>query len=341
MTLKEAINNGSLPNFGDKKNENKYKKLGKLLGLSIDNLDYEVTDDDLDRMKYNYEINLLLVQERIRKSHNKVLNNYDELINKYKNLSKEMEKKYAQKGKNKQYYLKDASKDLNKLIKEIEKVKNNYEKNLNNVNLSRDDLKLNEESLSIVDNKVLDVIEHSEKAIDKKLSSKYEELNELENVEYKTNFMKKINEEKIKRVKERIKRLQNKQGFLQSKQQRIINKGIEKYRSIKQNKINEYLNKIEKVDEYQKVKVQIREEQESNNNDINELDSKIKENNKGLFSKFKKIPYEVNKKTLERKREHLKNKEKVLEHLRKIEKQGTVTFGAQIYKYVAKTVYGL
>ena len=69
MTLKEAIKAGKLPDFGDKKNENKYKKIGKLLGLNINDLNYvlDENNNDLDRIRYNYEINVSLVKERIKK----------------------------------------------------------------------------------------------------------------------------------------------------------------------------------------------------------------------------------------------------------------------------------
>lgn len=345
MTLKEAIKTGKLPDFGDKKNENKYKKIGKLLGLNINDLNYvlDENNNDLDRIRYNYEINVSLVKERIKKSQKIVLNNYDELINKYTNLSKEMGKKFTKEGKRKDYYLKDSKKDLNVLLKELKDSKEEYERNINHIKIFEENLGLDSDVLGSFEEFSIKNLDRKEQKLDEKLINKYNELNELKNNKYKTKFMKKIAEERISKVQNRIKKLQNKQGVLQNKQQKIINKGIDRYKAIKQNQINNYLYKINQIDEYQKTKVQLREEQELYNSDIKEVQKKIDLLNKkdGIFNKFRKISYINNQKTLERKRDKLRTREEILDNLRNIEKQGTVTFSTQIYKLVVKTVYSM
>ncbi len=345
MTLKEAIKAGKLPDFGDKKNENKYKKIGKLLGLNINDLNYvlDENNNDLDRIRYNYEINVSLVKERIKKSQKIVLNNYDELINKYTNLSKEMGKKFTKEGKRKDYYLKDSKKDLNVLLKELKDSKKEYERNINHIKIFEENLGLDSDVLGSFEEFSIKNLDRKEQKLDEKLINEYNELNELKNNKYKTKFMKKIAEERISKVQNRIKKLQNKQGVLQNKQQKIINKGIDRYKAIKQNQINNYLYKINQIDEYQKTKVQLREEQELYNSDIKEVQKEIDLLNKkdGIFNKFRKISYINNQKTLERKRDKLRTREEILDNLRNIEKQGTVTFSTQIYKHVVKAVYGM
>ena len=57
---------------------------------------------------------------------------------------------------------------------------------------------------------------------------------------------------------------------------------------------------------------------------------------KGLSAKFEKFKLKNEQKALERKRNSLKSKEETLDHLRRLEKQGTVNFGMQIYKIIVK-----
>ena len=271
------------------------------------------------------------------------MNNYDELINKYTNLSKEMGKKFTKEGKRKDYYLKDSKKDLNVLLKELKDSKKEYERNINHIKIFEENLGLDSDVLGSFEEFSIKNLDRKEQKLDEKLINKYNELNELKNNKYKTKFMKKIAEERISKVQNRIKKLQNKQGVLQNKQQKIINKGIDRYKAIKKNQINNYLYKINQIDEYQKTKVQLREEQELYNSDIKEVQKKIDLLNKkdGIFNKFRKISYINNQKTLERKRDKLRTREEILDNLRNIEKQGTVTFSTQIYKHVVKAVYGM
>ena len=331
MTLRSAINSGKLPNL----DEGFYIVICKDLFINAKDLDYELKDGELEKLKYNTKVNYLYVGERLKKAHNKLIGNYQELIDKYKKLSNEMGEKE---------YLKDAKKDLDDLLEKLDKSRKDYEQARDNINLNNVNINLDEMVLSERDEKKLEKLDDKTDELQEKLDNKYKELNKIENSSFQTKKGKKQNQKRIEKVKKRIEKLQKKQGKLQSKQQRIVSKGNQKYIGIKQNEYKDYLSELESINEYQNRRVQLKNEENLYENDIKQTQELIDNLNgkKDIVSKFNKRKLEKNRKSLESNRNTLRHKGEVLDELRNLDKQGTVNFSTQIYKYVSRVyAYGL
>ena len=331
MTLQEAINSGKLPNL----NESIYKKLGKRLNINIVDLNYVLDDKkgDLDRLRFDYEVNLAFSEEKIKKSQEKVLANYDELINKYTKLSNEMSKKFSNKNGSREYYLKEEKNDLNKLIKEIKQAKKDYEKSINRISISSENLGLEERVFNIKDSVELDMINRQQDNLKKSLEKEYMNLDMLSTLGPSSKTDKRIS-----KVKDRIKQLQAKQGVLQNKQQKIVNKGIEKYKNIKERELNKRVYKIDRIEKYQNEKIYLNEKQKVIDKEIKEQQKQIEAVDKkpGLFNKFKKVTYQAEQTVNKGKRKVYATRELALDALRKSEKI-MVKFSDQIYKNITNS----
>jgi len=316
ISLKEAIKNGKLPDFGSE-NESKYRDFFNELSISNNfSFDYRLDDEELNRLRYNSDININFVNQSIKKAYDKVSNKYNELINRYKKLSNDMPES-------------EDKDNINLLISDLENKLIDFENNNKDIFLEKKNLGYDEKIINVLEETKLDYYDFRSNTVSNELNEKYEELKNLEEKKYKTKFSIKQNEKRIERVKKSIQRLQKKQGKLQNKQQRIINKGSEKYIKIKSNELEKTIVKLD------------REENKYNlNNDIALTEAIISELDKedSLGSKFKKVGYELEKEKLNFNKKMLEKKDDILNRLKRVAKQGTVIFSSQLYKRNPKLV---
>ena len=90
MTLREAINQGIIPSFGDD-NENliNYEIFFKQLFIDSKDfsLDINIKDEDLRKLRYNSDINYKYVNNVANNANNALIQKYKDLIDKYKEIS--------------------------------------------------------------------------------------------------------------------------------------------------------------------------------------------------------------------------------------------------------------
>lgn len=331
MTLREAINQGIIPSFGDD-NENliNYEIFFKQLFIDSKDfsLDINIKDEDLRKLRYNSDINYKYVNNVANNANNALIQKYKDLIDKYKEISAGMVEDY----------LSDAKEEIDNIIKDLEARLKVIEGNIHFFDIESKNLGYDENVISRHDQNVLNRSNVKIDSLSDKLDKKYKKLNKLEEKaeKHKLEFLKNAKKKRIEKVKNRISKLQQKQGILQSRQQRIISKGVTEYVNIKTNELNSYVPSLEQEETYANAKrninKQIEEAEEKiqlNQKDINILNSKT-----GLYNKFSKVGLQMKQNKQRLNIKVLRTKEEILDKLRKMSK-GSVVFSNQIYKYVS------
>lgn len=315
MTIRQAINSGSLPNLDEKL----YVSVCNYLKINATDLDYELKSGELERLRYNGFINSLYITDRVKKSHDKLIGNYDKLIKKYEKVSTEMTDPS----------LAEEKARIDELLGRLRIAKTDYEVQAQGVDIDLENMNLDHKVLNGLQEKRLASLDERQNKVDDKLQAEYEALEALQSASFSSKFKQRRNEREIKKVQDRIKRLQQKQGRLQSTQQRIINRGTEKYKKIKQEELNDH----EQLLNNKKQQVDYKKDMELNEQLISTFSSKP-----GIFNKFKVARLERDQKKMERRLNSLKSKEEVLEYLAKSGKDiKCKDFGAQFFRTVAKS----
>ena len=314
MTIQQAIDSGSIPSV----DETYLLNICQKVGINADNLNYVLKDGELERLRYNSEIHYHYAIDRTRKAHSKLTDNYGKLIDKYKKLSAGMTDPS----------LADDKAKIDALVEKLTEAQKAYNNQTENIFLTEDNLNLDAKVFNPVQEIRMDILDKRQENVDEELQEAYKTLDTLQGLNFSTPKEIRKNNRDIKSVQRIIKRLQRKQGRLQSTQQKIINRGIEKYKKIKEAEFKKLTRQIDN-----KVKqVDYKKDMESNQEKINLFASKP-----GLFNKFRTAVSKIDQRRMERKLKGLKRKEEVLEYLVKSGKNIKLKdFVAQLFRPVEK-----
>lgn len=224
MKLSFAKEYHYIPNVTDEE----ILRICRKLGIPANDMEYDASKTQIERLKYNSELQLLGAVKQASISHAKILNDYDTTIEKYNTLIASLESKHE--------YVKDKL-ELEAIRDHLMTIRDNYSHVSTNLDVKSESL----ENYNLLDNALYDPTLSSYKRFKisfqnklsqirgRQLERQYEKLDDLTGLEYASKFTRKMNSEKILRVEVRILKLQQKQGKLISAQKRIITESSRKY----------------------------------------------------------------------------------------------------------------
>ena len=218
-------------------------KVCRKLGILANDMEYDATDEQIQRLKYNSELQLLGAVKSASITHAKVLNDYDTTIEKYNVLIDSLEGKPE--------YLRDKL-ELEAIRDHLMEIRENYSHVSTNLDVKSESM----ENYDVLDNALYDPTLSSYKrfkiSFENKLSEirgrqlerQYEKLDDLTGLEYASKFARKMNSEKILRIQTRIVKLKQKQGKLISSQKRIVTESSRKYIEKQAKELSIYLKNV-------------------------------------------------------------------------------------------------
>lgn len=291
MKISEAQKKYNLPTIAEKD----MIRICRALNIPATNLDFNLTDEQIERLLYSKDIHVLDVSAKTDKMHNDFLANYTNLRNKYNELSKRM----GSKG-----YLAQDKKVIDALQKGLEQAQKKYEDAIKDVENN---------TLSPLRRGVIGFYGDKIEKKDAVLVDKYKELDELvkNGKLYKTKFKQKRNYAKIQRVQKSIDKLRAKQGKLETKQKKVVNKGTEKYIKGKAKEHDAYLENLQRESIYAEKIINNRIQRADHKRDLAVTEKELKdlESKTGIKAGLERMHLKSDKRKLESKIKALKRKE--------------------------------
>lgn len=203
-------------------------KVCKKLGIPAKDMSYDAAPEEIDRLKYNSELQLLGAAKAASITHAKVLSDYDTTIEKYNALISSLESKPQ--------YATDKT-ELEAIRDHLIEIRDYYSSISTNLDVKSESL----DNYSILDNAMYDptISDYGRFKISfqnklaqirgKQLEKQYEKLDDLTGLEHSSKIARTMNREKILKTQTRILKLKQKQGKLLSSQKRIVSQGSQKY----------------------------------------------------------------------------------------------------------------
>ncbi|NLC47942.1 MAG: hypothetical protein GX758_01095 [Tenericutes bacterium] len=291
MKLREVQNKYRLPVTSEKD----MLKICNKLNIPATNLDYDLSESQVERILYSKDIHVLDVSAKTTKMHKDFIDNYTKLQQKYDELSKRMATKS---------YLAEDRKVIIALGNGLKQAKGEYEAAIKNVE---------ENTLSPLRRGVVGFYDDKIEKQDNKLAEKYKELDRLDELgsQYKSKFKKKRNYSKMAKVQKKINKLREKQGKLETKQTKILNKGTEKYINKKAVEHDAYLSNLQREMEYVENRIENRNKRSDYRSDIITSKKELNDlkNKKGIKAAVNRFHLKSDIRQLEKRIKDLKKKE--------------------------------
>lgn len=214
MTIKEAKTSSIIPNS---LSDEDLFLICKKLGINATNEDYDLNMDEFDKLRFSSDILSLKIKEEVTKSHNIVINRYNELIGEYKRLLNSCSKS-------------EYKSNVQAIIFKLEKERLSYENNVKGFNSSEVDISF--DYGKDIDKKIEDIVMSSSNKIKEanasleKLNKKLQAANERI-VRCKNGKL--TRGAKTKALESRLEDLRLKPGKLNTVQNKVLNPNVEKY----------------------------------------------------------------------------------------------------------------
>ncbi len=302
-TFNDYMITGELPVLS----ENYYKMVCDELGLPFTGVNQVLKEDQFERLKNDPEIIYILFEQKARKLDFDYMSSCNKLISDAHNALSKLDEKGLSK----------KSQPINDLIDDLERQRNLHEsKVLKSVN--GEEISPEKEYLNKIQSSRLDQIDYKIFDNGDKLKNEYVKIDKIKKslASYKTSLKKKKLKKKLEEAKKRIARLQKKQGKLIETRNRIVNKGIEKYKKIKNEQLRQYSEVIMSEDKFIESVSQIKSSIHDINDDIKLTTDELSKSN---LTKFQKIGLKRDLAGLNKEKEKLKSERRKIERARNLQ----------------------